>query len=237
MACPTFVVPRRHCAESQTLFCEFVDASDEAASSAPNRILSRKADNMDVQVDRKLIDNATEIFQDQQFRLHARTDRLFAALMVLQWNGGTIAALLLSPLTWAGAKSEIHPHVYAAVVLGGILAGMPVYLAWRYPGRRVTRNVIAVTQMLFSSLFIHLSGGRIETHFHVFGSLAFLAFYRDWTVLVPATVVVAADHFVRGMFWPESVFGVTVASQWRWVEHAAWVVFEDIFCSLPAIRE
>ena len=30
-----------------------------------------------------------------------------------------------------------------------------------------------------SALLIHLSGGRIETHFHIFGSLAFLAFYRD----------------------------------------------------------
>jgi len=35
-----------------------------------------------------------------------------------------------------------------------------------------------------SALLIHLSGGRIETHFHVFGSLAFLAFYLDWPVLI-----------------------------------------------------
>jgi hypothetical protein len=28
----------------------------------------------------------------------------------------------------------------------------------------------------------------------VFGSLAFLAFYRDWRVLVTASAVVAADH-------------------------------------------
>jgi two-component system sensor histidine kinase/response regulator len=181
------------------------------------------------QVDQQVIENADRIFRDQQFRLHARTDRLFAALMVLQWIGGVIAALILSPLTWEGAHSEIHPHVYAAALLGGALAFFPVYLAWRYPGRYITRHVIAVAQMLFSSLLIHLSGGRIETHFHVFGSLAFLAFYRDWTVLVPATIVVALDHFLRGMFWPESVFGTPIVSQWRWVEHAAWVVFEDIF--------
>src|SRR5437762_12324173 len=51
--------------------------------------------------------------------------------------------------------------------------------------------------MLTSALLIHLTGGRIETHFHGFGSLAFLAFYRDWKVLVPATLVVAADHGLR----------------------------------------
>ena len=43
----------------------------------------------------------------------------------------------------------------------------------------MTRHVIAISQMLTSALLIHLSGGRIETHFHVFGSLAFLAFYLD----------------------------------------------------------
>ena len=65
--------------------------------------------------------------------------------------------------------------------------------------------------MLMGALLIHLTGGRIETHFHVFGSLAFLAFYRDWRVLVPATVVVALDHMLRGFFWPQSVYGVLVA--------------------------
>jgi hypothetical protein len=76
--------------------------------------------------------------------------------------------------------------------------------------------------MLMSALLIHLTGGRIETHFHVFGSLAFLAFYRDWRVLIPATIVVAVDHAVRGLYFPQSVFGVLTASPWRWVEHAGW---------------
>src|SRR2546422_286126 len=70
---------------------------------------------------------------------------------------------------------------------------------------------------------------RIETHFIVFGSLAFLAFYRDWRVLISATVVVAVDHLLRGIFWPQSVYGVLEASVWRTVEHAWWVVFEDVF--------
>jgi signal transduction histidine kinase len=83
--------------------------------------------------------------------------------------------------------------------------------------------------MLYSALLIHLTGGRIETHFHVFGSLAFLAFYRDWRVFIPATAVVAVDHMLRAVFWPESVFGILVPSPWRAVEHSAWVLFEDVF--------
>ncbi len=96
-------------------------------------------------------------------------------------------------------------------------------------GAQSTRMVIACSQVLFSSLLIHLTGGRIETHFHVFGSLAFLAAYRDWRVLMPATLIVAVDHFIRGVWWPETVFGIASASEWRWMEHAAWVVFEDVF--------
>ncbi len=62
----------------------------------------------------------------------------------------------------------------------------------------------------------------------MFGSLAFLAFYRDWRVLLTASTVVAADHYLRGLFWPQSVYGVLSASWWRSLEHAGWVVFEDI---------
>jgi two-component system, sensor histidine kinase and response regulator len=173
--------------------------------------------------------NSRRIFEQERQQIFRRTDRMFAVLMILQWIGGIIAALMLSPKTWDGSQSHIHPHVWLAVGLGGALASFPVYLAIVFPGRLITRHVIAITQMLFSSLFIHISGGRIETHFHVFGSLAFLAFYRDWTVLVPATALVALDHFFRGVYWPESVFGISTTSPYRWIEHAAWVVFEDIF--------
>ena len=69
--------------------------------------------------------------------------------------------------------------------------------------------------MLWSALLIHLSGGRIETHFHVFGSLGFLAAYRDWPVLITTTVVVAADHLIRGLVWPESVYGIVNPEWWR----------------------
>jgi len=80
-----------------------------------------------------------------------------------------------------------------------------------------------------SGLLVHLTGGRIETHFHIFGSLAFLAFYRDWKVFIPATLATAADHFFRGVYWPQSMFGVLAVGHWRWVEHAGWVIFENIF--------
>ncbi len=126
-------------------------------------------------------------------------------------------------------SGETHLHVWAAIFLGGAIVAFPIALALLRPGEKVTRHTIAVAQMLIGALYIHLTGGRIETHFHVFGSLAFLAAYRDWRVLLTATVVVAGDHFLRGIFWPQSVYGVLSASFWRALEHAGWVVFEDVF--------
>jgi len=109
------------------------------------------------------------------------------------------------------------------------LALYPMYLAIKRPGELYTRQVTAVCQVLFSALLIHITGGRIETHFHVFGSLAFLAFYRDWKVLVSASAVVAADHLIRGFWFPFSAYGVQTGAEWRFLEHAGWVVFEDVF--------
>jgi two-component system sensor histidine kinase/response regulator len=174
-------------------------------------------------------ERAEFLLEEHQLAVYKRTDRMFAGLMTFQWLAGITTALIVSPKTWAGQISDVHIHVWAAIFLGGIITLFPVMLAILRPGQAMTRYVIAGSQMLMSGLLIHLSGGRIETHFHVFGSLAFLAFYRDWKVLIPATIVVAADHFVRGVYWPQSVFGVLTVSHWRWVEHAAWVIFENIF--------
>jgi PAS domain S-box-containing protein len=179
---------------------------------------------------------SAELFAAHQRDIHRRTDRLFAWLMGFQWLLGIVFSLWVSPLTWEGDVASTHVHVWSAVFLGGVISLFPALLAWLQPGRTATRHVIASAQMLMGALLIHLTGGRIETHFHVFGSLAFLAFYRDWRVLIPATVVVAVDHMLRGYFWPQSVYGVVVASQWRWLEHAAWVLFEDIVLVVACLR-
>ena len=179
---------------------------------------------------------AAQLFAQSRHDTYARTDRLFALLMTFQWVLGIAFALWVSPLTWDGPNSSTHLHVWSAVLLGGVISLFPALLGWFRAGETSTRYIIAVAQMLMGALLIHLTGGRIETHFHVFGSLAFLAFYRDWRVLVPATVVVALDHMLRGLFWPQSVYGVLVASQWRWLEHAAWVLFEDVFLFVSCQR-
>ena len=179
---------------------------------------------------------AEELFREHQAQIYRNTDKLFARLMIVQWIAGILAALFVSPQTWSGQTSQLHIHVWAAIFLGGAITIFPVWLTRVWPGAAITRQVIAVSQMLMSGLLIGLSGGRIETHFHIFGSLVILSFYRDWRVLVSATVVVAGDHFFRGLFWPYSVYGVLSASPWRFLEHAGWVIFEDVFLFISCLR-
>jgi signal transduction histidine kinase/ActR/RegA family two-component response regulator len=170
-----------------------------------------------------------ELFKEQQQSIVKHTDHIFARLMVWQWVFGVMIALWISPRQWAGGESQVHLHVWAALFLGGAITSVPVLLALLQPGGVLTRHAVAIGQMLMSALLIHLTAGRIETHFHVFGSLAILAFYRDWRVLISATVVVYVDHLLRGAFWPQSVYGTSTASYLRSFEHAGWVCFEVAF--------
>ncbi|MEP7076190.1 MAG: PAS domain S-box protein [Acidobacteriota bacterium] len=172
---------------------------------------------------------AAEYFDAHQRAVFTSTSRLFAVLLPFQWLAGITAAYALSPLSWHGEQSSINPHVWFAILVGGIITSLPLFLVITSPDKAVTRHVVAAGQLLMSAVLIHVTGGRIETHFHIFGSLAFLAFYRDWRVLITATVVTAIDHFFRGWLYPYSIYGVLNADEWRSLEHAAWVIFTDVF--------
>lgn len=184
-----------------------------------------KISDPDLKIERR----ANQLFEVQRRSVYKDTDRMFAFLMGIQWAAGVIASMTLTPKSWVGTTSSVSNNVWAALFLGGAVSAFPIALALLQPGGAATRYTIAVAQMLMASLLIHISGGRIETHFHIFGSLAFLSFYRDWRLLIPATAVVAVDHLTRGLFWPQSIYGLGTIDEWRWLEHAGWVVFEDIF--------
>lgn len=187
--------------------------------------MSSEAGNADAIIDAR----ATTLYEQDLLRKRCFTDRLLAVMMCLQLVLAIIISLVVTPRTWIGSQDYVHIHVWLALGLGTLLASLPIYLALVKPGSVITRQCMAIAQMVFSAMLIHLMGGRIEAHFHIFGSLAILAFYLDYRVLMTATLVVAIDHFVRGFLWPQSVFGVLAANPFRWLEHAAWVVFENVF--------
>lgn len=167
-------------------------------------------------------------FQKSLFESQSTVDRTFARILVVQWLFGILCSVVVSPLAWEGAESHTHVHVWSAIFLGGLIVSLPVALVSVAPGKLFTRLSVASSQLLFSALLIHLMGGRIEAHFHIFVSLAMLKAYRDYRVFVPAVLITLADHLIRGYWWPQSVFGDVAVITWRPFEHAAWVLFETV---------
>jgi two-component system sensor histidine kinase HydH len=205
-------------------------------NSASSNTFNRRILDMSIMVP-KPVDGRVAALFEERFRDGAqRTDRMFRILMLIQWAAAIAVSVVASPLAWAGRDSAPHLHVYAATVLGGLVTLFPMFVVQRYPGTAASRWTLACGQMMWSALLIHLTGGRIETHFHIFGSLAFLAFYRDAELLIPATLVIAGDHFIRGIVWPESIYGVSNPEWWRFLEHAGWVAFIDVFLIYNCVK-
>jgi methyl-accepting chemotaxis protein len=170
-------------------------------------------------------DGTDELFRTAVAANRARADRLFAGLLIFQWGLAVVLALAFSPRAWSGEQSAVHVHVWAALILCGVCVVPPVYLAVAAPGRTANGFVVAVAQMVTGMLIIHITGGRIESHFHVFASIGMLAVYRDWRVLVLGVSLAAGDHIVRGLVWWQSIYGPSPYSDWLWLEHAAWALF------------
>lgn len=154
------------------------------------------------------------------------THKVFRVLFVIQFFGLVIAALWLTPQTWIGETAYVHVHVVLSIGVGAVLTGIPFMLTRMHPNWNGTTYIVAISQTLICNLWIHLAGGRIEAHFHVFGSLAFISLYRNWQLTIAAASIIAVDHFLRGLFAPLSVYGVPTVEFMRTGEHAAWVVFE-----------
>lgn len=87
--------------------------------------------------------------------------------------------------------------------LAALLIGVPtVILGWglarTHPGALVTRLFMGASFMIFTGLIIHQNHGDIEAHFAAFGLVGTLLYYRDWRIIVAATVVIYLHHLVLG---------------------------------------
>jgi len=176
---------------------------------------------------------AEELLSSDKEKTSVFMDKFFTFLMIGQWLLGMVLAYAVTPKTYLGAQGQ--SFVWMAVLCGGVLACVPVLLHFLKPGSEFNRYVNVVSQSLFSILFIHLTGGRVETHFHVFASLALFAFYADNRLMILGTIIAVVDHMVRGIWFPESIFGAVDVSDLRWVEHVGWLTFEAVilfvYCS------
>lgn len=132
-----------------------------------------------------------------------------------------------------------HNTWVIAFLIGLPTALVPILLIITAPGAKITRISIAIAFMVFSGLEIHQAHGMIELHFGIFVLLAFLLYYRDWSVIVIAAGVIAVHHllfnYLQAWGYPCYVFdhGPSLAMVFT---HAAYVVFESGLLVYMAIQ-
>jgi len=147
---------------------------------------------------------------------YVRADRLMLAVAWLLF----VLSVALAPwyYTW---------HLVYAVAIPAI--AIVTFLVLRFPGRALTRSVMAVVFMLFSALQIQQSMGETELHFGIFVLLAALLCYRDWKVIALAAVAIAIHHVSFGYLQAHG-YGTLCFSEpsaARVASHAVYVVVES----------
>ncbi len=160
------------------------------------------------------LDFAADINRDYADALNYRSvDRFIVA--ILWWHFGAVALLAFtnsvlrlaayfpSPFAWR----VISLHEAAAVVLVGWSAALiPTLLRGRLGNHYFWRILISVALTTFSYLFVFVSGGSIEMHFHFFMIMALLVIYSDWRLGWIVCVLTALHHVILNYLQPQWVY-------------------------------
>jgi signal transduction histidine kinase len=171
-----------------------------------------------VEVDKsQRVARAREVRHEVVAQLTAGIHDTFRYLFVAQW----VAAVLLA---WHSALPG-EPRLWVTGILGGMLCVPPLLFVRAAPFAWWSRHFIAVCQMGWSSLFMWLLEGRPEAQFHMFASLAFLAFYRDRYLLMTAVAAALVYPVARLLLLPAS-YAVGASAWWRIFDHFLWVAIE-----------
>ncbi|MFN8847312.1 MAG: methyl-accepting chemotaxis protein [Bdellovibrionales bacterium] len=107
------------------------------------------------------------------------------------------------------------------------LLSLPAFLFFTKTAEKILPSVMAFTTICYSALLIHLAGGMIEMHFHIFVSLATFVAYGLLSPVLVGVVVTAAHHLGFFFFLPTSVFNYE-ASLGIVLLHALFVVVEAV---------
>lgn len=113
----------------------------------------------------------------------AKANKMFLAVLTGQFIFGLVIAFFTG--TWT-----------LALVLGGAILALPVFLISTRPFDPITRHVVAIATQLATAVHIQQAQGLTEIHFEIFSMMAILIFYRDWKIIGSAVAVVAVHHIL-----------------------------------------
>ncbi|MGE0643474.1 MAG: ATP-binding protein [Nitrospira sp.] len=121
-------------------------------------------------------------------------------------------------------------YISLGLIGGGVLAGLAIVASNQSLATRF-RAAVATGGLIFAStLFVHLSGGFIEAHFHFFVMMVVIVLYQDWMPFLLALVAVVVDHGVIGTLVPTMVYNHMSAQHhpWHWaLIHGGFILAES----------
>jgi diguanylate cyclase (GGDEF)-like protein/PAS domain S-box-containing protein len=120
----------------------------------------------------------------------------------------------------------VHSLTEATVVAtAAVVASLPVL------GRHIRAVVAALGLVGASAVFVHMSGGVVEVHFHFFVVIGLLSLYQEWAPFLAALVFVVVHHGLLGALSPESVYNhpEAVRRPWTWAAiHGGFVLAASV---------
>jgi signal transduction histidine kinase len=160
---------------------------------------------------------AREVRHEVVVQLMVAAHGVFRILFIVQWA----VALCLA---WSrGAPGE--SRLLFTLLLGGVLTVPALLFVKAAPFAAWVRHFMAICQIGWSMAFLWLLEGRAEAQLHVFLSLVFVAYYREWSVIVTASLVALAWPAARVLMLPES-YGISASAWWRLLDQGTWVMVE-----------
>jgi PAS domain S-box-containing protein len=136
-------------------------------------------------------------------------------IQVLWWHFLAIGLLTLgntvfrlgvyfpSPFSWRVPTLE---EGAVTIVLGLVASAIPGGLYGRMRNHYAWRVLLSVSFTAYSYLFVFISGGSIEMHFHFFMIMALLVMYSDWRLGWLVLVLTALHHGVLNYLQPSWVY-------------------------------
>ena len=147
--------------------------------------------------------------------------RRHRVILVLLW----LHAVGLVAFSMARGNGIVHSLAEGAVVAASAVVASTV------GGRRTRSAVAAFGLIAASAVFVHLSGGVVEVHFHFFVMVAVLTFYQEWLPFLVAIAFVVLHHGVIGALDPDAVYNhaAAVENPWKWAAiHGAFVLAASV---------
>ena len=148
-----------------------------------------------------------------------RADSQIFWLLIAQW-AVILSTSIAMATRWQHARLDT---LSAAVIWVGVLSVLPLAMVLRSPGSRWSRWTVVVSQGVMSALLWHISGGRPDTHLHLFAWLVVVALYRDVTALLATVAASLAGHaLVLGL---STLPVLTTSDPALWFTHLVWLAW------------